>query len=132
MKPDLTFSKAARLTLRRSWFIVLCAVAVAGATYRLVKPPHQSYLAQSTLHVVDTAVEYDTRGEAIPSTLVPRQISDVRTDSFRDPAAAEVAVKQVAAKDLTALALLDRLQIDALTTTDVSLAFRGSSPRVAT
>jgi capsular polysaccharide biosynthesis protein len=132
MKPDLTFSKAARLTLRRSWFIVLCAIAVGAATHKLVKTPQPSYLAQTTLHVVDTSVAYDNSGEAIPATDVPRATSDLNADTFRDPAAAAVAAKAVRSQGLSGLALLDRLTIVPLTPTDVSITFAGSDPRAAT
>lgn len=131
LKPELTFPKAARLIARRSWFVLLCAIAAAAGAYRLAKPPHHAFVAKTRLHVVDTTVSYDSRGEAIPTTVIPRNVGDVRVDNFLLPGAADAAVHKVQVPGLTALELLDRLQVAPLSTTDVDISFRAPTAQRA-
>ena len=115
---------------RRWWLVLLCAVAVTGATYAFTKSTQPQYTASASLLLQQTDLD---------QVLLSQPLSQPTVDPTREAATnvAEVASSQVA--DMTAAALhipertiANELAVSAAGQTDVvSISATDPSPRVA-
>jgi hypothetical protein len=127
VRPEITFARAVRMIARWWWLVLGCGLIVMAAAYLLVRSSSGVYYEGSTrLHVVNTVVSYNPRGEPIAATVVPRTTNEVNPADFRVPRVAETAAAR-ANVGVGPRRLLARLTVVALSPTDVELGYASPS-----
>jgi Mrp family chromosome partitioning ATPase len=109
------------------WLVLACGLIVMGAAYLLVgRSSGVRYEGKTRLHVVNTVVSYNPRGEPIAATVVPRTTNEVNPVDFLVAQVAERAAAQ-GGVDIGSRRLLAKLVVVPLSPTDVELRYTSPS-----